>query len=182
MINIKRWNRKSGTRFHRIIDECGKFVYSVAMDILKNADDAQDCSQMCFEKIMQNMDKIEELNSPQMRRYIYKTVKSAAIDIIRSKDRYILTEDEKLETLMDNSAVNDELSSAEWREDFKEIFNKLSEEERELLILKFYEDKTYKYIADKLGISEEACKKRGQRLKEKVAVMITEMRRKEEES
>ena len=32
----------------------------------------------------------------------------------------------------------------------------------------------YKYIADKLGISEEACKKRGQRLKEKVAVMITE--------
>lgn len=182
MINIKRWTRKGGAKYHRIVDEYSKFVYSAAMGILKNTEDAEDCSQMCFERIMQNMDKIEGLDPPQMRSYIYKTVNSAAIDIIRSRNKYILTEIGEIELLMDNSAVNDELSSAEWREDFKEILDKLSEEERELLILKFYEDKTYKYIADKLGISEEACKKRGQRLKEKVAAMITEMRRKEEEA
>lgn len=182
MINIKRWTRKGGGKYHRIIDEYSKFVYSIAMDILKNTEDAEDCSQMCFERIMKNMDRMEELDYPQAVSYIYKTAKSAAMDIIRSRNRYILTEDEKLEALIDNSAVNDELSSAEWREDFKEILDELSEEERELLILKFFEDKTYKYVADKLGISEEACKKRGQRLKEKMAVMIMEMLRKEDEA
>lgn len=57
--------------------------------------------------------------------------------------------------------------------DFNDLLDSLmlSEDERNILELKYHQNKTISYIADTLGMSESSVKKKHTRAMEKIAIM-----------
>ena len=65
------------------------FVYANAIKILKDTDQAEDCVQIAFERVLRNIEKILALNEAQICSYLYKTVRSCAVDILRKERRCV---------------------------------------------------------------------------------------------
>ena len=168
--NIKYKQKKETQKLRNLTDEAyRKYVYCISMDLLKDPEKAEECVQMSFERILAQEAKLSVMNELQLRSYIYRIVKSATVDMYRKKTRDVLMEPSALDILMNEKQANELLASAAWSDDFVQVLDELDEIETEILLQKYIDGKTYREIGEWLGISEEACKKRGQRLKKKVA-------------
>ena len=134
------------------------FVYANAIKILKDTDQAEDCVQIAFERVLR----------------LYKTVRSCAVDILRKERRCVPMEREDLEIIINRQRTDEILGGCDWSDRFEEIFLKLRGDEVSMLISRYQDHMTYAQIAEELGLSEDACKKRGQRLKRKIANLLSQ--------
>ena len=150
------------------------FVYANAIKILKDTDQAEDCVQIAFERVLRNIEKILALNEAQICSYLYKTVRSCAVDILRKERRCVPMEREDLEIIINRQRTDEILGGCDWSDRFEEIFLKLRGDEVSMLISRYQDHMTYAQIAEELGLSEDACKKRGQRLKRKIANLLSQ--------
>jgi RNA polymerase sigma-70 factor, ECF subfamily len=67
--------------FGRLIDQCGQFVYALALKMTGNGDDARDVAQECFVKVWQ---KIRSYNSNyKFTTWLYKVAMNASLDKLR---------------------------------------------------------------------------------------------------
>lgn len=148
--------------------------HHISFRILKSDASADDAVSMAFIKIIDNIEKISELPSPLMTAFCVTIVKNTSIDIIRKSKKFANVEsldifqDESLESLEDlyiNQTSVQKLT---------DLLDKLSEEERKLIQLKYAQDMGYIKIGKLLGISEEAAKKRGQRIIQKLKKLYVE--------
>ncbi len=62
-------------------------MYFVAQQILKNSHDAEDAVHQAFVSLIENLEKISEINCPKTRSYAVIITERKALDIIRSKQR-----------------------------------------------------------------------------------------------
>ncbi len=62
-------------------------LYFEAYKILHDTYMAEDAVQEAFLRLIRYRDKIRDPASPQMRAYVYKTLKSAALDLYRAQKR-----------------------------------------------------------------------------------------------
>lgn len=144
-------------------------MYNISFNILRNTFDAEEAVGQTFLKIIDNIEKISNLPCPQIEPYCVIILKNESINIIRKRkktvhvkdvdyfdheDGYYNIEEEYLET------VNKDILLT--------CVNNLSDEERNLIHLRFVHDMGFKQIAELLGITEEAAKKRGQRILKKL--------------
>lgn len=150
-------------------------LYNISFSILKNQFDAEDAVSQTFLNISKNIEKISALPCPQIEPYCVVILKNESINIIRKGRKYTCEED------IDNLYKDDEVYNLE--EDFlktadKEILasyiDKLSEDDRNLIYLRFINELSFKQISELLDITEEAAKKRGQRIIKKLRTYYEE--------
>ena len=98
------------------------FVYANAIKILKDTDQAEDCVQIAFERVLRNIEKILALNEAQICSYLYKTVRSCAVDILRKERRCVPMEREDLEIIINRQRTDEILGGCDWSDRFEEIF------------------------------------------------------------
>lgn len=137
--------------------------YSIAYNVLKSKQEAEDAVHTSFEKISKKIEKISQLSCPQRRSYCVVLVENHSISMLRAsgKVEYVSTIDETIgEGAVDPEEI---LVRIVEEEELKRVFRMLPDEERELLRLHYYDNWSYKQIAEVYGISVEAAKKRGQR-------------------
>lgn len=74
-----------------------QFMYKTAYTILKNAADAEDAVQEAFMRVAKCLSKMDEVNSPKTKSYLFIITKNAAIDIYNEKKKIKTTSEEWLE-------------------------------------------------------------------------------------
>lgn len=154
---------------NKIFSKMNVKMYNISFNILKNKYDAEEAVAQTFLKIIDNIEKISALPCPQIEPYCVIILKNETMNIIRKRKKVIHGED------VDYFDHNDEAYDIE--EEYLEVVNKetllscvsrLSDEEKMLIHLRFVNEMRFKHIAQLLGITEEAAKKRGQRILKKL--------------
>lgn len=149
-------------------------MYAVAFSILHNEWQAEDAVQEAFIRLLKNIRKLKEPDSPKSRAYILHTIKTAAIDQYRKNQ----TESKKCTsiTAMEIEDKQDEIMNTVIKlanqAMLGQILNGLSLQYRDVVIYRYIHQLSVKETAAVLEISETAVRKRQQRAFEKIRRMI----------
>lgn len=143
-------------------------LYKKAYRIVGTKEDADDAVAMAMLNIMRDIERISKIPVAQVSFFCISMVKNIAIDMLRKKNRQSLFEiDEEGPVL----TGEDPVQIAERNEiicSVREMQKALTEEERLLIHLRYDQEASYEEIAGVLGVTEEAAKKRGQRVLQKL--------------
>ena len=161
-------DEETRNKIELIYEEYASAMYFKANSILKNMHDAEDAVQLSFEKIIKNADKIETPIGNKTRSFVLIVVENTAIDLYRKRKNL---SESPLDILEQASFRNVEYAGS--NELVKQIL-KLSPKYRNIMILKYVHGYNYSEIGQIMGMSEDACKKAGQRAKEKLELMCKE--------
>lgn len=122
-----------------------------AARIANNPSHAQDIVQNAFIKMIKSW-KGEYSPTPELSAWLYKAVHNEAVDMIRSEERRRrLHEEHGAEALAQPSQAETEPDEAGIIA--AEALNSLSPREREVVVLKVYEEKKYREIAEITGMT-----------------------------
>ena len=125
-----------------------KRAYFSALAILGNHDDAMEISQEAFLRAYRYFPNFDK--SKKFFTWYYKILRNLCLNRIRnSKNK---KEVELLETLPVHSSANSFVEDLELKATVEKALMKLNETEREILILKEFENHSYKEIAELLNI------------------------------
>lgn len=80
--SVKNGDRKA---FGQMIDQCGQFVYALALKMTGNTDDARDVAQECFVKVWQHMKSYN--SNYKFTTWLYKVAMNASLDRLRKTSR-----------------------------------------------------------------------------------------------
>ncbi|MBU5330858.1 sigma-70 family RNA polymerase sigma factor [Anaerocolumna aminovalerica] len=144
-------------------------MYHISFNILRSHIDAEEAVAQTFLKIMEHIEKISALPCPQREPYCVIILKNETMNIIRQREKNVYVED--IDYFEHNNQSNDmeeEFIEVENKERLFSCINKLSADEKDFIYLRFVNDMSFKNISQLLNITEEAAKKRGQRILRKL--------------
>lgn len=145
----------------------GRFL-RISFKIVKSEETAEDVVSTAFVKIMDNIEKIFDLPCPQMTAFCVTIVKNASVDVLRESrrsahlDSWDGVSDESSDDLADECIRNADVYK------LSGLIDRLDPDDRCFVYLRYAEEMEYKEIGRLLNISEDAAKKRGQRLVKKL--------------
>jgi RNA polymerase sigma-70 factor (ECF subfamily) len=144
-------------------------LYNISFKILMNKFDAEEAVAQTFLKIIHNVEKISSLPCPQVEAYCVVILKNESMNIIRKQKKLLQVEDLDYFNQEDNeSIIEQELIETLNKEFLISCINRLSEDERYFVHLRFVNEMKFKDISKLLGVSEEAAKKKRQRILKKL--------------
>jgi len=140
------------SRLDKIYKQHGKYVYNVALGMLKNRDDAQDVTQNVFIKLFNSLDSFR--GDSDIKTYLYRMAINSSIDYIRRQS----THRDKLEKMEPETSVSmpDSLS-------FYSLVDKLDDDHKAVLLLSEIGGFKYDEIADILQTKTGTVKSRASR-------------------
>lgn len=146
-----------GKEFNKVYDNNKKAVYGYLYYMTKDAEDAKDLSQDTFLKIYQNLKSFK--GDSNERSWCITIARNTFLSWIRKKKPNI-ADGEDIEQLPSVSDSNPEtiLLQQEIKKSIKDVMLLLKEEYRTILLLRDYEDMSYKEIGIVTGLSESAVK------------------------
>lgn len=159
------------SKFEQLYIEYKRLMKYVALDILKNDSLAEDAVHDAFLRIINSLDKIEDVYCHKTKTFVVIVIKSAAIDIVRKvkRRRHMSIDDVKTPRIA-NSRIFEDVEA-------KELVSKielLPESYRDILELKINNGLTEKEISQVLGISYSAARKRIQRAREALVALLND--------
>ncbi|MFC0187263.1 sigma-70 family RNA polymerase sigma factor [Fictibacillus aquaticus] len=141
---IEKAKRGDDAAFLELFNEYQDLLYRMAFLHVKNKDDALDVVQETAYKSFKNL---STLKSPHyFKTWLIKITMSTAIDLLRKKKKITVLKPEYAESLP-TSDHDIALSLS-----LKEMLNTLTEEEKSIVFLKYYDDCTIQEIADTVEI------------------------------
>ncbi|SHK28201.1 RNA polymerase sigma-70 factor, ECF subfamily [Clostridium cavendishii DSM 21758] len=124
--------------FDELIKKYYEKVYYYCYRHLENKQAAQDLTQEVFMKVIKSIENYKHYG--KFENYLYVIAGNLCKDFYKKESRYILKE-------VEEGTSEEEISRLEDKVMIKEVLNKLSKEEREIVILRFYHDLKIKDIA-----------------------------------
>lgn len=153
----------SGNAFGQLVDRYLGLVHSVARRITTNDEAARDISQTVFLRLIKKAPKIPE--TLPLTSWFHRETHSASVDYVRSEVRRQKREEisSTLDTMNSDSRQWDEIAP-----EIDDALNDLEEEDRTLVLFRFYENKSHPEIGRALGISQDAARMRTRRALDKL--------------
>ncbi len=150
-----------------------KLAYYTALSIIKDHSAAEDTVQKTFIKVIKNVHKISDIDSPKTKAFVVKIAKNEALREYKAKRNISNVPYE--DYMMDNENNTHNGSDDVWdaytemsdRHKLKEIIKTLPEHYQAVILYKYAHGYSYKQIADLMGITES-----------NVSVMLTRARQK----
>lgn len=123
-------------------------IYRIAFVYVKNKDDALDIVQ---ETAYRSYKKISTLKEPKfIKSWLLKIAISCAIDLLRKKTKVIPLEPQQIiEHIHVSESIEQNISM---KISLNEVIEKLDASEKSVVLLRFYEDYTFKEISQILNI------------------------------
>ena len=133
--------------FTLLYRECHRSLFMYAYGILADHALAEDAVSECFIRLRRAADTYEPKGKG--RAFLWRICEHAAYELLRQQKRAVITGDppEQAVAAADESHVF-----------CQSLLGKLSLEQRQVLILRYYEDLTFAEIAQTLGITESTVK------------------------
>lgn len=123
-------------------------VYGYIISQTNNTHLAEDLSADVFVKVYEKLDSFDEAKA-SISTWIFTITKNTLTDYYRTRKVF----EEVPETFEDGSSVEEEVCNAEMLETLAKALETLDERERDIIIRRFYSNKTLKDIAEQMGIS-----------------------------
>lgn len=150
-------------KFTLLYEKYRKLMFYVANRILKDDGLSEDAVEQTFIKVIENLDRISEVECHKTKSYLVIMVRNCAINLYwQHKKHPTVPLDEDMELPGEWSfAVEDE-------DEMTKAVAQLPVIYRDVLTLKYVQEYTNEEIAEMLEISEPTVRKRLERAKEKV--------------
>lgn len=166
---ISRLKNKDAKALEQVITEYNHYVTAIVYNILKScasAPDIQGIVNQVFFQLWQNTEKIDTDRFHDLKPYLAKTARNAAINERRKKRAEITVEDELL------GNVDDALKLTELRYILNSAVGRLSEEEQKLIVSYYFYEMPIREIAGQLRLSESAVKTKLHRCRLKLKTFL----------
>ncbi|HEY2081198.1 MAG TPA: sigma-70 family RNA polymerase sigma factor, partial [Verrucomicrobiae bacterium] len=158
-------DRNSETAFAELVHRHVNLVYSVALRSTGNSHDAQDVTQAVFVIFAKKATSLRHRTN--LTGWLYETTRFTSRQLLRTRARQQAREQEAYM----QSTLNDSEIDGLWRQLaplLEDAMSRLSEPDRALVALRFFENKSVAETAAALGIQEWAVRKRVERAMEKL--------------
>ncbi len=151
--------------FAEVVRRHVKFVYASAVRLL-NGDLAlaQDVSQMVFNDLARKANQMGKYDT--VAGWLHTSVRFAALSAIRTEQRRRNREHEA--SAMSDTTLTLELSWSQLRPLIDEALSQLPTAERDIILLRFFEEKSHREIGEALGLNENTARMRVERAVEKL--------------
>jgi RNA polymerase sigma factor (sigma-70 family) len=155
--------------FSELVRRHVDLVYSAALRMVRDAHVAEDVTQGVFVALSRSAGQLTE--RPVLSGWLHRTTQNLAANAVRSDVRRRAREQEA-------AAMNDLLSTepgAGWEEIAPHLdaaLGELSEPDRDALLLRYFERKSAREMAQTLGTSEEAAQKRVSRAVDRLRELL----------
>ena len=162
--------RRSEAAFAELVRRHVDFVYSAAVRMVRDAHLAEDVTQNAFVALAQNAGQLTD--RPVLSGWLHRTAQNLAANTVRSDVRRRAREQEAV-------AMNELLApepEATWEHiapHLDEALGELSEPDRDALLLRYFERKSAREMAQTFGTSEDAAQKRVSRAVERLREFFT---------
>ena len=134
------------------------FVHRFCYNYLKNENDAEEVTQTVFLKVYHNIKNFK--GDSKFKTWLYRIAMNQCADLYNKKKKQAQLKQEMLEYRDVQPAKDNHADKLSIKDDISSYLEKLPSPEREILILRFYEDLKVKEISDTLNISLSAAKMR----------------------
>lgn len=158
---------------NNMFKEINAKLFNISFRILHSHADAEEAVAQTFLKMIDHVTKISQLPCPQRVPYCVVIVKNECTNILR-KQRRLTSIDNLEQSGHEVFEDTDEISKFIEKDKLIELLKQLSDEEQYLIYLRFFRNMSYKKISEIMGGSEEALKKRGQRVIRKLQILYKE--------
>lgn len=145
--------------FDELLRRHQDYVYSYILFVCKNEDMAQDVFQDTFTRAIMAIRNHKYQKTGKFGSWLVRIAHNLAIDRLRNADSTLTISQDRFPQGVTNSLRFSE-GTAESRliedqdmDSLRSLLNYLPEVQREVVIMKFYEDLSFKEIAEKTGVS-----------------------------
>jgi RNA polymerase sigma factor (sigma-70 family) len=163
--------RNSEDAFRTLVDRYAALVYHVALRQLGNPQSAEEVTQGVFIALAQKAGKISRRTV--LSGWLFRATRFAVLNLVRDENCRRSYEHEAL-TMQITSDSNE--ADSVWEQilpHLDDALDRLSQSDRELVLIRFFGSKSYKEVAQVLGITEDTAKKRLSRAIEKLRAFFT---------
>ena len=146
----------------QLFQSYGSLMFHIAFSILKHEQNAEDAVQETLLKMIEKAEKLPLHDAAAMRPLLFVMTRNTALDM-RRRMQHQFSADMNEEENRNSFLLADSDSDIYQAHELAEIIQKLPETEQQLLRMRFWEQMTYKEIAERLRISEKAANSRVRR-------------------
>lgn len=141
--------------FSNLYQRFSNLLFNYGMHFCYNRELVKDCIQELFTNIWNRRETLSEIDS--VKHYLFKSFRNLLIQHINRKRKFFAELNETDEHTDFDLSIEDELLEQDFRkENEKKVSNgltKISKRQREILILKFFNDLSYNEIASIMSIT-----------------------------
>ena len=153
---FKKGNKESfSLLYDKYVDKIFKFIYFKT----SHRETAEDLCSQTFIKALEKLDNFSFNNNAYFSAWLYTIARNTVIDYYRrsNKSKNDLNIDDVWD-ISDNTDILEDLEFKQKTEIIAKYIKKLNSEQREIIMLKIFEDLSYREISEILDKNEGACK------------------------
>lgn len=131
-----------------------EMMFKIAMGILHNKSDAEDVVQDAFLWIINNLSKILEIPCNKRAAYIATIIEHRSLNMINKQNRHPTDDIDEHAELKSDYSLKETVSEKITVDYIKQAMRKMSERDRYILQLFYFEDKSCLEISEIMGFPE----------------------------
>ncbi len=170
-------NKKHNDIIEKLYKDNLVYFYRIAYAILRNKADAEDAVNDSFLKFYKYIHKFSDKKCPEIVPYFVSIVKTVSINMKKRQKKVLFSDfsEELINRVSYSEGADMILEKVMLEENVNSLLSALSDLERDILEFRVIDGLTFKEIAKRVGLSEEASKKRYQRMLKKIKEGVSDV-------
>jgi RNA polymerase sigma factor, sigma-70 family len=161
---IKQYlENRSEQAAYNLVQKYRKFVYLTVLQKISDSDEAKDITQEVFIKVLNSLNKFD--NRSSFKTWLYRIAVNESINVLRKKKlRQFFSinsnddDDNEMQFKDDSPNPEQNYEASELYKQIMDAINKLPKKQREVFMLKYFDELTYEEMSQITGVSVGALK------------------------